>query len=73
MGVECDEKNWNILQGGIPKKIFKQKDSFGAFWCIQINYKNGSRTPQKTEISYNTENSHACLILTPVIHHRPIN
>ena len=53
------KKNGNILQGGgggggggsIPRKIFKQKNSFGAFWCILINYKNGSRTPKKTEIS----------------------
>ena len=38
------KKTENILQGGIPRKTFKQKDSFGAFWCILIN---GSRTPKK--------------------------
>ena len=34
--------------GGIPRKILKLKHSFGAFWCIVINYKNGSRTHKKT-------------------------
>ena len=41
------KKTENILQEGIPRKILKQKDSFGAFWYILINYKNGSRTPKK--------------------------
>ena len=39
MGVGCDEKTENILQGGTTKKFMKQIDSFGAVWCTLFNYK----------------------------------
>ena len=32
---------------GYPQKILKQKYPFGAFWCILVSYKNGSRRPKK--------------------------
>ena len=49
MGVGCDEKKPEniLLQGGTPRKIMKQIDPFGAFWCILFNYNNGLRRPKK--------------------------
>ena len=41
------KKTENILQGGTPRKIMKQIDPFGAFWCILFNYKNGFRRQKK--------------------------
>ena len=41
------KKNVNILQGWISRKILMQKDSFGGFWYILINYNNDYRTQKK--------------------------
>ena len=41
------KKTENSLQWGYPQKILKQKNPFGAFWCILISCKNGSRRPKK--------------------------
>ena len=47
MGVGCDEKTENILQGGTPRKFIKQIDPFGAVWCTLFNYKMVIGDPKK--------------------------
>ena len=46
MGADCDENNWKYFARGTPKKILNQKDPFGAFQCILINYINGPWSPK---------------------------
>ena len=48
-GVDHDEKKWKQFAGGYPPKILKQKDPFGAFWCILVSYKNGFRRQKKNK------------------------